>query len=144
MSIGGCWAVDSDGTRSYRTTVAFDIHTRLDETPAGDSRREERYQMNKRQNCWEFKECGREVGGSRARELGICAAALEIRLDDVHGGLNGGRACWVVAGTYCGGKAQGEFVQKYHDCKDCDFYRRVMEEDGHRFELALSLLKRLR
>lgn len=23
-------------------------------------------------NCWEFKKCGRETGGSKVKELGVC------------------------------------------------------------------------
>ena len=46
-------------------------------------------------NCWEFKNCGRDLNGTRADELDICPVSAEIRLDGVHGGKNAGRACWV-------------------------------------------------
>jgi len=48
-------------------------------------------------NCWEYKKCGREPGGSKARELGIYLAATETKMAGVHGGSQAGRACWVVA-----------------------------------------------
>ena len=57
-----------------------------------------------RQNCWEALDCGRQRGGRYAEELGMCPASQEVRLDGVHGGMNAGRACWVVAGTLCGGE----------------------------------------
>ena len=47
-------------------------------------------------NCWEYWGCGRESGGVNAIEEGVCPAARETRLDGVHGGRNGGRACWAV------------------------------------------------
>ena len=47
-------------------------------------------------NCWEHKKCGREPGGSETESLGVCPAAVESRLDGVHGGRNAGRACWIV------------------------------------------------
>ena len=78
----------------------------------------------KKMNCWEFKKCGRELGGAR-KDLGVCSAAIERRLDGTHGGSNAGRACWVVAGTMCGGQEQGTFATKYHNCEKCDFYRLV-------------------
>ncbi|MDA8084435.1 MAG: GGDEF domain-containing protein [Nitrospiraceae bacterium] len=30
--------------------------------------------------------------------------------------------CWLVAGTMCGGKVQGEFALKYKSCTQCDVY----------------------
>lgn len=98
----------------------------------------------KKQNCWEFKKCEREPGGALADERGICPAATEERLDGVHEGKCSGRACWLVAGTFCGGKAQGVFAQKYDTCKTCDFYKKVLEEEAGGFELTLSLMKRLK
>ena len=76
-----------------------------------------------RQNCWEAKNCGREPGGRKADELGICAAAVEDRLEGVHGGYHGGRACWVIAGTLCGGAVQGTAAEKEGNCMLCDVYK---------------------
>ncbi len=95
-------------------------------------------------NCWEFKKCGRQPGGPKAAELGICPATVEERLDGVHGGTNAGRACWVVAGTLCKGVAQGTFAQKYRNCKLCDFYEFVKKEEYPHFIYSAVLLKQLR
>lgn len=94
-------------------------------------------------NCWEYKQCGREKGGVKAAELGVCTAAAEVRLNGTHGGKLAGRACWVVAGTLCGGQEQGTFAQKYHNCEKCDFYRMVKQEEGMRFKLSVVLLNML-
>jgi len=98
----------------------------------------------KKLNCWEFKKCGREEGGVKAHELGVCPATIEKKLDGIHGGKNAGRACWVVAGSMCGGKLQGTFAQKYENCLLCDFYQKVKEEEGTRYQLSITLLNRLR
>jgi hypothetical protein len=94
----------------------------------------------KKMNCWEFKKCGREPGGAREKHNGVCPAAVEKKLDGVHGGKNAGRACWVVAGTYCDGRVQGTFARKYRDCKNCDFYQRVKKEEFPNFKLSSTLL----
>ena len=75
-------------------------------------------------NCWEFKKCGREPGGAKAEELGVCQAAIESRVDEVNRGKNGGRSCWAVTGTLCGGEVQGTFAAKLGNCLMCDFSSR--------------------
>ena len=90
-----------------------------------------------------MKGCGRQPGGEHVRDFGICPASLEIRLDGVHGGANAGRACWVVAGTFCRGEVQGTFGQKYENCETCDFYQTVRREELPGFTLAAVLLQRL-
>ena len=97
-----------------------------------------------KKNCWELKGCGREPGGKNVKELGLCPAASDDRLHGVHGGKNAGRACWVVAGTFCDGKVQGTFAQKYQDCALCDFFELVRKEEGSNYEISLVLLKKLK
>ncbi len=92
-------------------------------------------------NCWEFKKCGREPGGNKAFDMGVCPASTYTVLDAVHEGKNAGRACWVVAGTMCKGEAQGIYAQKYLDCKICDFYNAVTEEEGKNLVITIDLLK---
>jgi hypothetical protein len=95
-------------------------------------------------NCWEFKKCGRETGGINCEKLGVCIACTETRLNGVHGGKNSGRACWAVVGTLCGGQVQGAFAAKFGNCKNCEFYKTVLNEEVEDFKLATSLLKLLR
>lgn len=94
-------------------------------------------------NCWEYKKCGREPGGAKVNELGVCPAATEQRLDGVHGGQCSGRACWVVSGTYCKGEVQGQFAKKFGECMKCDFYQLVKSEEFPNFQLTPVLLKSL-
>ena len=83
-----------------------------------------------KQNCWEFKKCGREQGGVKEKELGTCPAAVTRKADNLHGGKNGGRVCWAVAGTLCGGIVQGTFAMKVENCMYCEFYKLVLNEEG--------------
>lgn len=99
--------------------------------------------MADKRNCWQVLGCGREPGGARVVELGTCPAAEEERLDGVHGGTNAGRACWVVAGTLCGGRVQGTFAHKLGSCLKCDFYSQVPQEEQTGYEQARALMARL-
>ena len=83
-------------------------------------------------NCWEFKKCGREAGGIKAKELGVCPAYPDY-----------GKQCARVAGTLCGGAVQGTFAQKYKSCEACEFYKLVKKEEFPHFVLSAVLLKRL-
>lgn len=83
-----------------------------------------------RVNCWQFKQCGREPGGEKAEEIGVCPAAVQSNTDSVNKGQNGGRICWAVAGTLCGGQVQGEFATKIANCVTCDFYTKVLNEES--------------
>jgi hypothetical protein len=80
-------------------------------------------------NCWEFKKCGRQPGGPKAAELGVCPAAVSEVLNGAHGGQNAGRACWVVAGSLCGGKIQGTYAKKLVNCWRCEFMNKVKQEE---------------
>lgn len=98
----------------------------------------------KMKNCWEIKSCGREPGGAKADELGVCPAAVEIKADGINGGINAGRACWVIAGTFCEGKIQGEYAQKLLDCVNCNFYRLVIKEEGTLYQDSRKIRERLK
>jgi hypothetical protein len=82
-----------------------------------------------RKNCWEHKNCGRYMGGPRVEELGVCPVTVHEDLNGAHGGKNAGRACWVIAGSLCGGKIQGTYAQKLSNCWRCDFFNAVKKEE---------------
>ncbi len=54
--------------------------------------------------------------------------------------------CWQEAGTYCGGKPQGSFVQKNGDCRNCPVFKdscpTIIEEVGERFNNMMFLLNK--
>lgn len=86
---------------------------------------------SKKLNCWEYMNCGREPAGSQSAELGICPAAVDTTFDGINAGVCGGRICWAVAGTFCGGKIQGTFAEKRTSCMGCDFYKMVRSEEDN-------------
>jgi two-component system NtrC family sensor kinase len=63
--------------------------------------------------CWEHMQCGRD------KDSALKCPAYP----------NYGRTCWAVAGTFCEGKAQGTFAQKYESCKKCEFYQKVKDKE---------------
>lgn len=64
-------------------------------------------------NCWDFMECGRIPGGSHEHDLGVCPAYT--------GGA--GQACWLVAGTLCGGEVPRTADGKIKRCSQCAFFQ---------------------
>ncbi len=84
----------------------------------------------RKQNCWEHKKCGREQGGNNIVGLGVCPAASDASFSGINSGLYGGRFCWAVAGTFCGGKIQGTFAEKRDSCIECSFYLQVRDAEG--------------
>jgi hypothetical protein len=92
-------------------------------------------------NCWEYKKCGREVGGSSVQQLGVCPAALDLRWDGINGGINAGRFCWYVVGTFCDGDIQGTFAAKYRKCIQCEFFLKVDMESGKMFKFTKQDIK---
>lgn len=95
-----------------------------------------------RMNCWEFKKCGRQPGGGKAGELGVCPAAVDAGCDGMNRGSMGGRACWALAGTLCGGVVQGSFAGKAAGCQNCEFYKLVKNEEGPRYCGTREILRR--
>jgi hypothetical protein len=90
--------------------------------------------MTLKMNCWQVKNCGRQPGGPKAAELGVCPAAT-AGSSGTNGGNHAGRVCWALAGTLCGGKVQGTFAQKVANCIQCPFYLTVKQEEGSAFKL---------
>ncbi len=88
--------------------------------------RAKRLGVPRRRNCWETLKCGRGPDGARPR----CPAATDCSADGVNGGINGGRICWAIAGTFCEGKPQGVQANNLASCLGCHFFRQVLEEEG--------------
>jgi len=63
--------------------------------------------------CWEYMKCGRD------KDCSLKCPAYP----------NFGRVCWAVAGTFCEGKIQGTFAQKYEDCQKCEFYQKTRRKE---------------
>ncbi len=85
--------------------------------------------MESKVNCWEMLQCGREVNGVNASQMGVCPANTDTSADGLNSGKNGGRICWAISGTFCGGEKQGTFAQKKMSCMSCEVYKRVQSEE---------------
>ncbi len=96
-----------------------------------------------KQNCWEFKKCGRQPGGIKVVELGECTAAKATKANGLNSGKNGGRACWAISGTLCGGTVQGTFAMKLPNCLKCEFYQLVGAEEGVNHVSSKGILEQL-
>jgi hypothetical protein len=83
----------------------------------------------RKQNCWEFKGCGRDKANGKE----VCPVLTSRRAHGVNGGRNGGRVCWAVTGTYCDDEVQGTYSQKVMTCTSCAFRVKVREEESYRF-----------
>lgn len=92
-------------------------------------------------NCWEFKKCGRQPGAEKVAEFGVCPATEEKSLDGIHRGDNAGRACWIIAGTFCDGEVQGTHAAKHDNCDKCEFFKLVMTEENTNLQEATTLLE---
>lgn len=93
--------------------------------------------MVRKLNCWEILCCGREINGANAKELGVCHASTETSADGVNGGINGGRICWSIAGTFGKGE-MGTFAEMNPSCMSCEVFRTVQnEETWDKFRLTI-------
>lgn len=84
-------------------------------------------------NCWEYMQCGREYGGAKEAEMGICPAVTNFPYAGKNGGRSAGRICWRVAGTFCHDELQGTYAKKMMSCGRCNFFLLVRSEEGRTF-----------
>ena len=85
------------------------------------------------ENCWDIQNCGWIPDGWDVASLGICPAYLAVEHDRTNGGTNGGRYCWNIAGTFCGGKPQGTVAAKLNKCLHCFTYTKVKMDQADKF-----------
>ena len=85
--------------------------------------------MATNKNCWEVRQCNKIPGGKTDTECEVCPAFTAEHLNGINGGTNGGRFCWTVTGTLCGGERQSVFAIKIQHCLLCDFFNQVAEEE---------------
>ncbi len=96
-----------------------------------------------KKNCWEYYKCGKLAESNHGKEFGGCPAYREIQLNGIHGGKNGGRVCWIISGTKCGGRIKRTFIPKSMVCKFCDFKKIVIHEERHNFIVSDEFMKML-
>lgn len=54
--------------------------------------------------------------------------------------------CWLIAGTMCGGKPSGKYIEKYKFCTECEVFKEVINNNQIRKlrELVIILIYSLR
>lgn len=90
----------------------------------------------KRKNCWEVKKCGRQPGGNKVDESGVCPAASSSEYNGMNNGTFRGRFCWTVEGTLCDICKQKTLAEKLMDCINCDHFREVNNDEGRNFVMS--------
>ena len=93
-------------------------------------------------NCWDFRKCGREPGGERAQEHGVCPTALFEAADGYLGGRMGGKACAFLIGTFCCNLVPGTEPGRLKDCPACDFFNHLKDRHGREFSIPAFLAYR--
>jgi diguanylate cyclase (GGDEF)-like protein len=83
-----------------------------------------RYMNANLKKCWELKKCEKtDCPSFKAKDL----------------------RCWQVAGTFCGGEAQGVFAKKYGDCRHCEVFKQAFSNRintiGESFNNMMALLQ---
>jgi hypothetical protein len=80
--------------------------------------------------------CGREPGGIRADQEGICPAAQNSRYQGINGGQASGRFCWTEPDTNC-----KKFLEESDGgCMLCSFFTRVLHEEGEGMIMTRSAI----
>lgn len=80
--------------------------------------------------------CGREPGGEKVQELGICPATTFDLTDGYLDGINGGKACAYIFGDFCSESHTGTSRDKKKACAACDFYNEMKYR--HRVDFSLQ------
>ncbi|KJU86516.1 hypothetical protein MBAV_001287 [Candidatus Magnetobacterium bavaricum] len=94
-----------------------------------------------KQNCWEYKLCGRQPGGKNAERFGICPVTTADAFDGLHGGTNAGRACWAVAVPLADTDNKGGIAAKIKNCTTCSFHQLVINQETE-YQSAVQYLKK--
>ncbi len=84
-------------------------------------------------NCWDIKGCGFGPDADKTKGGRVCPAASHTSADGFLGGVNGGRACHFIMGTFCGGKGPLPQEEKLEGCKKCSFYQSLRDKHGNCF-----------
>lgn len=94
----------------------------------------------RRQNCWEYFQCGFEPGGSRVKEYGVCPAAISGPYDGMNRGRFAGRFCWAIEGTIGDCKKIGTKEEQLMRCIQCEFMKKVHDDESSGFVLIPPLV----
>ena len=92
-------------------------------------------------NCWEYKYL---KDTNSEDECSICSAFLEIKMNGINKGFNGGRCCWLIAGIINSSNYGRITSKKFANCMKCPFYKLVQKEEGVDFKSAKQIYEYLK
>ncbi len=75
-------------------------------------------------------------------EFSIYPSVNENSLSSFNNGETEIRACPVIEGTVCEGMIQGTFIEKFEECRTCEFYKKTKQEEENSFIPAISDIKK--
>ncbi len=81
-------------------------------------------------NCWEYKQCRRHPGGYLSLQQGVCPASTEEEFNGVNHGINGGRICWAISGSFRESEPTCQILENIDNCIECDFFVKVNRCEG--------------
>ena len=90
--------------------------------------------LEKKKNCWEFIECGREPAGKKIKQLGVCPVTIAEEFDGLNHGQAAGRICWTIEGSL----STGTTGMKLLKCLECSFFEEVQRQEGRFFVLGIG------
>lgn len=98
---------------------------------------EVRFENHNLVRCWEVKKCTNEkcpvyILKEQSKDK-VNYSDMDLR-------------CWQIAGTHCGGKSKGIFVEKLGRCEQCEIYRKAipdkLSELGENFNNMMAILQK--
>ena len=89
------------------------------------------------------EKCGREPGGAKANEPGVCPVAVESRVNGTNSGQKRRPFLLGDSGPLCGGKVQVTFAAKLGNCMQCDFYKIVIKEEDRGLQQAKQIIAKM-
>ncbi|MBF0156425.1 MAG: hypothetical protein HQL57_04510 [Magnetococcales bacterium] len=90
-------------------------------------------------NCWEHFDCKRSRHGKELAGT-YCPVSLTSACNGINGGIDAGRICWEIEGTFCtetkcgASDARGGFEFKEKRCSWCEFKSLVRAEEKAAFK----------
>lgn len=84
-------------------------------------------------NCWNYINCGRELGGAQVKKYDVCPVLQYRAYHQVNHGYMSGRYCWKIVGTLQNNHIRCSYAEKLGDCILCDFFKLVKKEEGADF-----------
>ena len=89
-----------------------------------------------KKNCWEIKKCNFGSQKSKTNTATACLVKSSAEFNNTNGGVNGGRICWAVAGTFSSRPPCGEFVHEQVTCMECEVFKQIEKEEENKFSLV--------